>query len=263
MVRRRRTFRSSNGSPADPAVIERGKALYQSTCAACHGIDLRGGQQGGPNLLRSQTVLSDKNGELIGPSFRVAGPIRQPARRRCRPFASPARRYQGAGRISAQRARPGRRAGTAAGRRPRTAGENPRRRRRRRARPTSPLAVRELPFRDRRSAGNCVARDRSARVAGPLGLWRRRPRTRRSRSRRRRLTGSAAIDRSRSRRRPARPSRAVWYAIDDFVVTLIQDDGTRRTFARNRRRSQGRRPRIRRMRTGSSCPIWPTRTCTT
>ena len=52
---------------ADPAVVARGKEIYQSTCAACHGIDLRGGQQGGPNLLRSQTVLSDKSGELIGP----------------------------------------------------------------------------------------------------------------------------------------------------------------------------------------------------
>ena len=52
---------------ADPAVLARGKGLYESTCAACHGIDLRGGQQGGPNLLRSQTVLSDKAGELIMP----------------------------------------------------------------------------------------------------------------------------------------------------------------------------------------------------
>ncbi len=52
---------------ADPVVLARGKGLYESNCAACHGIDLRGGQQGGPNLLRSQTVLSDKQGELIGP----------------------------------------------------------------------------------------------------------------------------------------------------------------------------------------------------
>lgn len=50
---------------ADPAVLARGKGLYESTCAACHGVDLRGGQQGGPNLLRSQTVLLDKDGELI------------------------------------------------------------------------------------------------------------------------------------------------------------------------------------------------------
>jgi cytochrome c oxidase cbb3-type subunit III len=52
---------------ADAAVIARGKGLYESNCAACHGIDLRGGQQGGPNLLRSQLVLGDKDGEQIMP----------------------------------------------------------------------------------------------------------------------------------------------------------------------------------------------------
>jgi cytochrome c oxidase cbb3-type subunit 3 len=52
---------------ADPAVLARGKGLYEANCAACHGIDLRGGQQGGPNLLRSQIVLSDKSGELVLP----------------------------------------------------------------------------------------------------------------------------------------------------------------------------------------------------
>jgi cytochrome c oxidase cbb3-type subunit 3 len=52
---------------ADPAILAKGKGLYESNCAACHGIDLRGGQQGGPNLLRSQTLLSDQSGELIAP----------------------------------------------------------------------------------------------------------------------------------------------------------------------------------------------------
>jgi alcohol dehydrogenase (cytochrome c) len=52
---------------AEPAVLVKGKGLYEATCAACHAIDLRGGQQGGPNLLRSQTVLLDKEGELIVP----------------------------------------------------------------------------------------------------------------------------------------------------------------------------------------------------
>ena len=59
---------------ADPAVIARGKGLYESNCAACHGIDLRGGQQGGPNLLRSQTLLSDKAGELVIPIVRGGRP---------------------------------------------------------------------------------------------------------------------------------------------------------------------------------------------
>jgi mono/diheme cytochrome c family protein len=50
---------------ADPAVIERGRGLYSMTCAFCHGEDARGGD-GGSNLLRSQIVLDDQNGELIG-----------------------------------------------------------------------------------------------------------------------------------------------------------------------------------------------------
>ncbi len=52
--------------PADPAVVERGAALYKIRCAGCHGGDLRGGDMGGPNLLRSQIVLTDKSGEGIG-----------------------------------------------------------------------------------------------------------------------------------------------------------------------------------------------------
>src|SRR5438270_10716132 len=51
-------------APAEPAVLERGKALYGVNCNFCHGSDARGGE-GGPNLLRSQMVLDDKNGELI------------------------------------------------------------------------------------------------------------------------------------------------------------------------------------------------------
>lgn len=51
----------------DPAQIERGNKVYGLTCRACHGADLRGGDIGGPNLLRSQLALSDKDGELIVP----------------------------------------------------------------------------------------------------------------------------------------------------------------------------------------------------
>jgi cytochrome c oxidase cbb3-type subunit III len=53
--------------PADPAVIERGKALYGIHCGFCHGSDARGGDGGGPNLLRSDLVLKDEQGELIAP----------------------------------------------------------------------------------------------------------------------------------------------------------------------------------------------------
>src|SRR5688500_3140504 len=58
----------------DPAVVERGRGIYASTCAPCHGLDARGGQLGGPNLLRSQLVLNDKNGELISPVVKNGRP---------------------------------------------------------------------------------------------------------------------------------------------------------------------------------------------
>ena len=53
--------------PGDPAAIERGATLYGVSCRFCHGADLRGGDGGGPNLLRSTVVLDDDQGELIGP----------------------------------------------------------------------------------------------------------------------------------------------------------------------------------------------------
>ena len=52
--------------PSDPAMVERGRALYGVNCQFCHGSDARGGE-GGPNLLRAEIVLNDQNGELIGP----------------------------------------------------------------------------------------------------------------------------------------------------------------------------------------------------
>src|ERR1051326_5923792 len=53
--------------PGDPDQIARGKTLYSIHCTGCHGADLRGGDMGGPNLLRSQVALSDQDGELIVP----------------------------------------------------------------------------------------------------------------------------------------------------------------------------------------------------
>lgn len=61
------TFPAQQRPPGDPALIARGKSLYTVSCLACHGVDLRGGDLGGPNLLRSQVVLSDQDGELILP----------------------------------------------------------------------------------------------------------------------------------------------------------------------------------------------------
>src|SRR5579871_3059491 len=53
--------------PFDQAQVDRGKTLYGISCTGCHGADLRGGDLGGPNLLRSQVALSDQDGELITP----------------------------------------------------------------------------------------------------------------------------------------------------------------------------------------------------
>jgi cytochrome c oxidase cbb3-type subunit III len=61
------TFPAQQRPPGDPEQIKRGRGLYDVYCRACHGADLRGGDQGGPNLLRSQVVLNDQNGELILP----------------------------------------------------------------------------------------------------------------------------------------------------------------------------------------------------
>ena len=67
-VRRPGGFVPGQVRPAgDPAEIERGKAVYGISCRGCHGADLRGGDMGGPNLLRSQLSLSDRDGEKIIP----------------------------------------------------------------------------------------------------------------------------------------------------------------------------------------------------
>ena len=59
-------------APGDPAQIARGKTLYGVNCQGCHGIDLRGGDMGGPNLLRSAVALRDHDGELIVPIIQGA-----------------------------------------------------------------------------------------------------------------------------------------------------------------------------------------------
>jgi cytochrome c oxidase cbb3-type subunit III len=60
---------------ADPAAVERGRGVYGTNCAFCHGQDIRGGD-GGPSLLRSALVLDDQNGELIGPVVQTGRPDR-------------------------------------------------------------------------------------------------------------------------------------------------------------------------------------------
>jgi len=59
------SFPAQQRDPADPAVVARGRAVYDTDCRSCHGADLRGGEQGGSNLLRATPVLNDREGELI------------------------------------------------------------------------------------------------------------------------------------------------------------------------------------------------------
>jgi cytochrome c oxidase cbb3-type subunit III len=66
-----RGFPAQQRPLADPAVIARGKTLYEINCRACHGADLRGGDMAGPNLLRSQIALNDNDGEAIGEIVRT------------------------------------------------------------------------------------------------------------------------------------------------------------------------------------------------
>jgi len=61
------TFPAQQRAQADPDVIARGKGLYGTNCRSCHGIDLRGGDHNGPNLLRSEVALNDLDGESIMP----------------------------------------------------------------------------------------------------------------------------------------------------------------------------------------------------
>ena len=61
------SFPAQQRDPADPALVAKGRAIYDTECRSCHGPDLRGGERGGPNLLRSQVMLNDRDGELLLP----------------------------------------------------------------------------------------------------------------------------------------------------------------------------------------------------
>jgi cytochrome c oxidase cbb3-type subunit 3 len=59
------SFPAQQRDPADPALVARGRSTYDTECRFCHGADLRGGERGGSNLLRSLQVLNDREGESI------------------------------------------------------------------------------------------------------------------------------------------------------------------------------------------------------
>jgi mono/diheme cytochrome c family protein len=49
----------------DSAAAERGQNIFAPTCGFCHGADAAG--KSAPDLIRSQLVLHDEEGGLIGP----------------------------------------------------------------------------------------------------------------------------------------------------------------------------------------------------
>src|ERR1700743_1491851 len=56
--------------PPHPLAVARGQKIYDVNCALCHGEDARGGDMG-PNLIRGDVVMNDKDGESIGPGVQT------------------------------------------------------------------------------------------------------------------------------------------------------------------------------------------------
>jgi cytochrome c oxidase cbb3-type subunit III len=56
----------------DPAAVERGRSLFQSSCGFCHGPDATGARA--PDLVRSPVVSHDDGGNLLGPTIRNGRP---------------------------------------------------------------------------------------------------------------------------------------------------------------------------------------------
>ena len=67
-------FPAQQRPKADPELVQRGRGLFAGACGPCHGADARGGQLGGPNLLRSELALNDKAGELMFPVIKNGRP---------------------------------------------------------------------------------------------------------------------------------------------------------------------------------------------
>lgn len=66
------------GPSFDAAAIERAKPIFEAQCGFCHGNDARG-RAGGPDLARSLVVLADTKGKELTEFLRVGRPPAMPA----------------------------------------------------------------------------------------------------------------------------------------------------------------------------------------
>ncbi len=62
-------------NPLEQENAKRGAAIFQQSCAYCHGKNADGGSEA-PNLIRSLLVRHDKGGDLIGPVIQEGRPDR-------------------------------------------------------------------------------------------------------------------------------------------------------------------------------------------
>ncbi len=62
-------------NPLEQENAKRGAAIFQQSCAYCHGKNADGGSEA-PNLIRSLLVRHDKSGDLIGPVIQEGRPDR-------------------------------------------------------------------------------------------------------------------------------------------------------------------------------------------
>jgi cytochrome c oxidase cbb3-type subunit 3 len=63
----------------DPAMVTAGRGTFGPNCGFCHGIDARGGAEGGPDLTRSTIVTGDLTGQQLIKFLKVGRLPKMPA----------------------------------------------------------------------------------------------------------------------------------------------------------------------------------------
>ena len=245
------SFPAQQRPPGDPAVIARGKMIFDVACAICHGgrFARRPVERSEPPAVATR---AERPGGRADPADRPGFPRRQGHAG----AADSARRRQG-----------DRRSTSTASRRSRAV------RARRRAgwarRPTCSSATRRRAKSTlRRRAASAIRSPATCRTSARASLRRSRCRTSGSRAAAPADAAAAAAGRGR-RRRARRPPRVVTAAIslpgneklegrvlryDDFLITLALADGTVRTFRRDGDIAEDRDRWIRSSRTARCLP---------